>query len=48
MQSVPSMFVVSEMQQILGPFIARERYGAFQGEQESLAVRLHFTPYADE
>lgn len=34
MQSVPSMFVVSEVQQLLGPFIARGRYRAFRGSKD--------------
>ena len=47
MQTVPSMFVVSDMQQLVGPFIARRGYRAFQGAK-SRAGWLHFTPYADE
>lgn len=48
MQTVPSMFVVSDAQQLAsGSFFTRRGIGAFQGEQ-ILAGWLHFTPYADE
>jgi len=47
MQTVPSMFVVSGMQQLAGPFITRRGQRPCQGAK-SLEGWLHFTPYADE